>query len=196
MSRRGRWRRDAANNGWGNKGGYKAAKVAKLDEQFEAGAVSSNTWSCSAIFRGVAIYVDGYTSPTADELRRLMQQHGGRFHVYFSRSSTTHIIAVNLAHSKFQALLSHKVVHPQWITDSIAAGKLLSYVPYRLHSAHAHSQKTLNFSTAPFVDQASAGTIPSVACTGQRPVQAECILEKSSTRSSGDLNLDQEPVWA
>uniref|UniRef100_UPI00358EE42E DNA repair protein REV1 isoform X2 n=1 Tax=Myxine glutinosa TaxID=7769 RepID=UPI00358EE42E len=185
MSRRGRgwWRRDAEKNGWGNKGGYMAAKVAKLDEQFEAGAASSNIGSCSAIFRGVAIYVDGYTSPSADELRRLMQQHGGRFHVYLSRSSTTHIIAVNLAHSKFQALLGHKVVHPQWITNSIAAGKLLSYVPYRLQSAYAHSQKTLNFSTAPFLNQASVDTLPSVDCTGQSPVQAEYVLKKSSTSS-------------
>lgn len=55
--------------------------------------------------------------PSAEELRRLMMLHGGQFHVYYSRSSTTHIIANNLPNSKVQALKGQKVIRPEWITD-------------------------------------------------------------------------------
>ena len=43
------------------------------------------------IFRGIAIFVNGYTDPTADELKRIMMVNGGIYHHYKS-SKTTHII--------------------------------------------------------------------------------------------------------
>lgn len=43
--------------------------------------------------------------------------HGGQFHVYYSRSKTTHIIATNLPNSKIQELKGEKVIRPEWITD-------------------------------------------------------------------------------
>lgn len=55
--------------------------------------------------------------PSADELRRLMMLHGGQFHVYYSRTKTTHIIANNLPNSKIQELKGRKVIRPEWITD-------------------------------------------------------------------------------
>ncbi|XP_069034986.1 DNA repair protein REV1 isoform X2 [Lepisosteus oculatus] len=128
-------------------GGYMAAKVCKLEEQFKADAPKQQQQqegSCSSIFRGVAIYVNGYTDPTADELRRLMMLHGGQFHVYYSRSKTTHIIATKLPHSKIKELKGEKVVRPEWITDSIKAGHLLSHIQYQLYA----KQKGLSFSSA------------------------------------------------
>uniref|UniRef100_A0A7N8WMY3 DNA repair protein REV1 n=1 Tax=Mastacembelus armatus TaxID=205130 RepID=A0A7N8WMY3_9TELE len=138
MSRDG-WSKKRANasddNGWG---GYMAAKVSKLDEQFRLAAPrekqKEGTWS--NIFSGVAIYVNGYTEPSADELRRLMMLHGGQFHVYYSRSKTTHIIANNLPNSKIQELKGEKVIRPEWITDSIKAGCLLPYLQYQLYAKH------------------------------------------------------------
>ncbi|KAG5833232.1 hypothetical protein ANANG_G00273740 [Anguilla anguilla] len=120
-------------------GGYMAAKVFKLDEQFrqEAPREKQKEGASSEIFRGVAIYVNGYTDPTADELRRLMMLHGGQFHVYYSRSKTTHIIATNLPNSKIQELRTEKVVRPEWITDSIKAGRLLSCLQYQLYRPRA-----------------------------------------------------------
>lgn len=44
-------------------------------------------------------------------------QHGGQFHVYYSRTNTTHIIANNLPNSKIQELKGQKVIRPEWITD-------------------------------------------------------------------------------
>uniref|UniRef100_A0A4W5NCC2 DNA repair protein REV1 n=1 Tax=Hucho hucho TaxID=62062 RepID=A0A4W5NCC2_9TELE len=143
MSRDGRRKRDRDDNGWASRGGYMAAKVSKLDEQFKMDAPreKQKDGACSSIFTGVAIYVNGYTDPTADELRRLMMLHGGQFHMYYSRSKTTHIIATNLPNSKIQELRDQKVVRPEWITDSIKAGRLLSYLQYQLYA----KQKGLSF---------------------------------------------------
>lgn len=55
--------------------------------------------------------------PSADELRRLMMLHGGQFHMYYSHTKTTHIIATNLPNCKIKELRGEKVVRPEWITD-------------------------------------------------------------------------------
>uniref|UniRef100_A0A672Z6B3 DNA repair protein REV1 n=1 Tax=Sphaeramia orbicularis TaxID=375764 RepID=A0A672Z6B3_9TELE len=131
------WAKKRANanddNGWG---GYMAAKVSKLDEQFKLDAPreKQKDGASSNIFSGVAVYVNGYTEPSADELRRLMMLHGGQFHTYYSRSRTTHIIANNLPNSKIQELKGEKVIRPEWITDSIKAGRLLPYLQYQLYA--------------------------------------------------------------
>ncbi|XP_070770929.1 DNA repair protein REV1 [Enoplosus armatus] len=134
------WTKKKANasgdNGWAERGGYMAAKVSKLDEQFKLDAPreKQKEGACSNIFRGVSIYVNGYTEPSADELRRLMMLHGGQFHIYYSRSKTTHIIANNLPNCKIQELKGEKVISPEWITDSIKAGRLLPYLQYQLYA--------------------------------------------------------------
>ncbi|KAK6485388.1 DNA repair protein REV1-like isoform X1 [Huso huso] len=141
---RGGWRKRVNDDDvWGGRGGYMAAKVCKLEEQFklEAPKQQQKEGISSNIFSGVAIYVNGYTEPTADELRRLMMLHGGQHHMYYSRSKTTHIIATNLPNSKIKELKGEKVVRPEWITDSVKAGRLLSYVQYQLYA----KQKGLNF---------------------------------------------------
>ncbi|XP_029386055.1 DNA repair protein REV1 [Echeneis naucrates] len=141
MSRDG-WAKKRANargdNGWADMGGYMAAKVSKLDEEFklDASRERQKEGLCSNIFSGVSIYVNGYTEPNADELRRLMMLHGGQFHVYYSRSKTTHIIANNLPNSKIQELKGEKVIRPEWITDSVKAGCLLPYLQYQLYAKH------------------------------------------------------------
>ncbi|XP_075962249.1 DNA repair protein REV1 isoform X2 [Anarhichas minor] len=139
MSRDG-WAKKRANasgdNGWAERGGYMAAKISKLDEQFnlDAPREKQKDGSYSHMFSGVSIYVNGYTEPSADELRRLMMLHGGRVHTYYSRSNTTHIITNNLPNSKIKELKGEKVVRPQWITDSIKAGHLLPYQQYQLYT--------------------------------------------------------------
>uniref|UniRef100_A0A8C2C8N0 DNA repair protein REV1 n=1 Tax=Cyprinus carpio TaxID=7962 RepID=A0A8C2C8N0_CYPCA len=145
MSRDG-WRKKASeDDGWGGRGGYMAAKISKLEEQFQKDAPreKQKDGTSSCIFSGVAIYVNGYTDPSADELRRLMMLHGGQFHLYYTRSKTTHIIATNLPNRKIQDLKGEKVVRPEWITDSIKAGRQLSYVQYQLYT----KQKGLNYSS-------------------------------------------------
>ncbi|XP_054442300.1 DNA repair protein REV1 isoform X2 [Pteronotus mesoamericanus] len=143
--RRGGWRRRAENDGWEKWGGYMAAKVQKLEEQFRSDAAMQKDGTSSTIFSGVAIYVNGYTDPSAEELRKLMMLHGGQYHVYYSRSKTTHIIATNLPTAKIKELKGEKVIRPEWIVESIKAGRLLSYIPYQLYSKQSTVQKGLTF---------------------------------------------------
>ncbi|XP_024069320.1 DNA repair protein REV1 isoform X1 [Terrapene carolina triunguis] len=148
--RRGGWRKRASNDdGWGIWGGYMSAKVQKLEDQFQSDAAIQHQkdGTSSNIFSGVAIYVNGFTDPSADELRRLMMLHGGQYHVYYSRSKTTHIIATNLPNAKIKELKGEKVVRPEWIIESIKAGHLLSYIPYQLYTKQSSVQKGLNFNT-------------------------------------------------
>ncbi|XP_072472916.1 DNA repair protein REV1 isoform X2 [Notamacropus eugenii] len=143
--RRGGWRKRHENDGWGKWGGYMAAKVQKLEEQFRSDAALQKDGTPSTIFSGVAIYVNGYTDPSAEELRKLMMLHGGQYHVYYSRSKTTHIIATNLTNAKIKELKGEKVIRPEWIVESIKAGRLLSYIPYQLYTKQSSVQKSLNF---------------------------------------------------
>ncbi|XP_074069878.1 DNA repair protein REV1 isoform X1 [Macrotis lagotis] len=143
--RRGGWRKRTENDGWGKWGGYMAAKVQKLEEQFRSDATLQKDGTSSTIFSGVAIYVNGYTDPSAEELRKLMMLHGGQYHVYYSRSKTTHIIATNLTNAKIKELKGEKIIRPEWIVESIKAGRLLSYIPYQLYTKQSSVQKSLNF---------------------------------------------------
>ncbi|XP_071457942.1 DNA repair protein REV1 isoform X4 [Marmota flaviventris] len=143
--RRGGWRKRAENDGWEKWGGYMAAKVQKLEEQFRTDAALQKDGTSSTIFSGVAIYVNGYTDPSAEELRKLMMLHGGQYHVYYSRSKTTHIIATNLPNAKIKELKGEKVIRPEWIVESIKAGRLLSCIPYQLYTKQSSMQKGLSF---------------------------------------------------
>lgn len=126
-------------------GGYMNAKKQKLDHQFKEQKPFEFCFEKgSEIFKNVAIYVDGYTKPTSDELKRLMMINGGQFHHYYSQKTTTHIIATNLPFSKIQQLKNKKVIRPEWITDSIKAGKLLPESGYYLYNL-SRNQQTLNF---------------------------------------------------
>lgn len=123
-----------------------AAKKAKLEEQFRDTA-NKEFKETSKLFEGIAIFVNGYTDPTSDELRRLMMMHGGVYHHYMRPKITTHIIASNLPYSKI--ILYRKsqnpipICKPQWITDSIAAGKILNFQNYLLYSNNTNTQPQL-----------------------------------------------------
>ncbi|NWX71669.1 REV1 protein, partial [Alca torda] len=148
--RQGGWRKRAGEgDGWGIWGGYMSAKVKKLEDQFRSDSAIQHQrdGNSSSIFSGVAIYVNGFTDPSADELRRLMMLHGGQYHVYYSRSKTTHIIATNLPNAKIKELKGEKVVRPEWIMESIKAGRLLSHIPYQLYTKQSSVQKGLNFNS-------------------------------------------------
>ncbi|KAH6813421.1 DNA-directed DNA polymerase [Perilla frutescens var. frutescens] len=119
-------------------GSYMAVKNRKLHEQFDAAASSSSHCGSSSgnIFCGVSIFVDGYTVPSSQELRGYMLKYGGRLENYFSRHRVTHIICSNLPDSKIKNLRAFScglpVVKPAWVLDSVAANKLLSWIPYQL----------------------------------------------------------------
>ncbi|CAK9819394.1 DNA repair protein Rev1 [Anthophora quadrimaculata] len=134
-------------NGFEDWGGYMAAKQAKLEEQFLNEA--NNEVKSSNIFQGIAIFVNGYTDPTADELRRLMMVHGGIYHNYMRPRVTTHIIASNLPYSKIVMYRKSQnpvpICKPEWITDSIKAGRILNFQNYLLYSQCTNIQPQLMY---------------------------------------------------
>ncbi|XP_053379296.1 DNA repair protein REV1-like [Mercenaria mercenaria] len=148
-STRSRSREDGS--GWDVWGGYMNAKKQKLQQQFveEAPGQLKKEGSGSKIFSGISIHVNGYTKPSSDELKRLMMLHGGSYEHYLYRTRVTHVIATNLPNSKVKELKGLKVVRPEWITESIAAGKLLSYTKYLLYTAQSGLQKGLQTYTIP-----------------------------------------------
>ncbi|XP_062090066.1 DNA repair protein REV1 [Humulus lupulus] len=120
-------------------GSYMVEKNKKLHNQFNgvaSNSLNSSSSSEQSIFRGVSIFVDGFTVPSSQELRGYMLKNGGRYENYFSRRRVTHIICSNLPSSKLKNLRSFSgglpVVKPTWVVDSVAASKLLSWVPYQL----------------------------------------------------------------
>ncbi|XP_076240106.1 rev1 DNA directed polymerase [Calliopsis andreniformis] len=125
-----------------------AAKQAKLEEQFQIEA-SKEFKNASNIFQGIAIFVNGYTDPTADELRRLMMAHGGVYHHYMRPQGTTHIIASNLPYSKIVLYRKSQnpvpICKPEWIMDSIKAGRVLNFQNYLLYSNHTDVQPQLMY---------------------------------------------------
>uniref|UniRef100_A0A1Y1LM52 DNA repair protein REV1 n=1 Tax=Photinus pyralis TaxID=7054 RepID=A0A1Y1LM52_PHOPY len=134
-------RNDEDDNGFAEWGGYMAAKKAKLVEQYEQQASSSKKQS--DILTGVAIYVNGYTSPSAEELKILMSAHGGVYHTY-QMPKTTHIVASILPNAKVKQLGSVPIVKATWISDSIAAGALLDHRKYLLYTGHDDKQPKLD----------------------------------------------------
>lgn len=123
-----------------------AAKISKLEEQYNEDCGNlKNDERVSDIFKGIAIFVNGYTEPSADDLRLIMLLHGGTYHHYYRSEKTTHVIATNLPNAKMAELKSKKVVKPEWITESVAAGRLLDYKNYLLFVNPSALQPELNF---------------------------------------------------
>ncbi|KAK9703060.1 BRCA1 C Terminus (BRCT) domain [Popillia japonica] len=139
-------RKNEEDNGFAAWGGYMEAKKAKLAEQFSKVTVGL-TNKKSDIFNGIAILVNGYTKPGADELKIFMAAHGGNYHLYQNQGGcpTTHIIATNLPNTKINQLGNVPVVSPEWIVDSISANKLLDFKKYLLYTNHSRTQPKLNF---------------------------------------------------
>lgn len=125
---------------------YMTLKIDKLRRQFISNATTAE--KKTSLFHGIAILVDGLTRPSASELKLLMQEHGGSFENYYSRTSVTHIIASNLPDAKVKLYLRERapppVVSPAWIVDSIAAGAVLPIQEYILPQLrNVPGQKTL-----------------------------------------------------
>ncbi|XP_046443006.1 DNA repair protein REV1-like isoform X2 [Daphnia pulex] len=114
-----------------------AAKISKLENQYlneQFNEVQEDD-KLSNVFSNVAIFVNGYTSPTAEELKRIMLANGGVYHHYYNSKTTTHIIASNLCGAKIKKLKGdEKFVKPEWIVESLKANMLLDVKPYLLYT--------------------------------------------------------------
>ena len=109
-----------------------AAKSPTIDEHHLAVTKRSRP---DLYFLGVVVLINGYTSPDAPTLTRMLQKHGGDVEKY-ETSRVTHIIASALSTAK--ALIYKRqrnptpYVRPEWIVDSCKEGRLLPYAEYLL----------------------------------------------------------------
>lgn len=113
-----------------------AAKISKLENQYSE-EFNGDAGKESNIFASVSIFVNGYTTPTAEELKRLMLCNGGTYHHYYNSRSTTHIIASNLCDAKIKKLRGdEKFVRPEWIVECLKSKTLLDCKPYLLYTTN------------------------------------------------------------
>ncbi|XP_052895383.1 DNA repair protein Rev1 [Anopheles moucheti] len=141
MKRKEKVENETGFEGWGD---YMDAKIAKLEDQFRHSSANVGE-KLSNLFAGVSIFVNGYTNPSAEELKRLMMLHGGVFH-HYKRSNTTYTIASILPDVKVRSITSEIIISPRWVVDCLKEGKLLDYSKYLLYTQHKPSQPKLAFS--------------------------------------------------
>ncbi|KAJ3893989.1 hypothetical protein GG344DRAFT_74479 [Lentinula edodes] len=104
---------------------YLQERSRKLSVQKE----TTNAAEQPQILSNVKVYIDGFLTGTTDiEMKRVVSRAGGQ--ILYSASGATHILSSqSLSGSKTHRLLSKKtrisvhVVRPEWVFDSIKAGK-------------------------------------------------------------------------
>ncbi len=119
---------------WDNHHTYMVLKKRKLHSQFDA-LKSEGMTTKSSIFEGVTVYVNGWTEPSATELKEMVYEHGGKYeyNVYGRATNVTHTIASNLPNSKILKIGKSVVCRPEWIVDSVAANEKLPEEDYLLY---------------------------------------------------------------
>ncbi|KAK6753553.1 hypothetical protein RB195_012880 [Necator americanus] len=131
---------------------YMQLKKDKL--RYQVNVLGRPHLTASKIFEGISIFVNGHTEPTALELRQLIQLHGGEYHCYYEYGTTSFVIASSLATTKVsKTRQNEKFVRPDWIVDSIAAGKLLDVRDYLLLSGPTKGTLTSAFHKKPGNDE-------------------------------------------
>lgn len=157
------------------------AKIQKLENQFLNSAQneidSSQEDQSSTIFKGISVFVNGYTNPTAEEIRRIMMLHGGTYQHYYKRKPNCYMIATNLPPAKLLDLRDY-VVKPNWISDSVQAGKLLPVQDYLLYTPDLkNGQQKLNLVRC---EQPSTSAAPSPSSTSQNNDQDSWLSSENS----------------
>ncbi|KAL5291389.1 REV1 family protein [Megaselia abdita] len=138
--------------------GYMNAKITKLEEQFSK---ASDPFRQTELFKGISIYVNGHTNPSADELKRIMMVHSGVFH-HYERSHTTFIIASNLPDVKIRNMNTSKIISPQWVVDCVSAQKIVDYSKYLLYTNQSTSQPKITFQKVEKDDEPKASNVSSI----------------------------------
>ncbi|RLV88995.1 DNA repair protein REV1 [Spathaspora sp. JA1] len=100
------------------------------------------------IFKDCTIFVNGHTTPSINEIHRLVVLHGGKFISYLvNKSSASHIICDWLTPRKSEMFRNCRVVKAKWIVDCIEKEELLDWKEYRLIKEVAYDQQRLQFET-------------------------------------------------
>ncbi|KAH9842469.1 DNA repair protein [Rhodofomes roseus] len=112
---------------FGEFGEYMARKRAKLQVQ-NAEMDTDEADATLRIFKGLQIYINGWTEPSVQDLRELIIKHGGIYHPYLDKKGlVTHIITCSLTPAKVREFKHMRVVRPEWLVESAEAGQLLPW---------------------------------------------------------------------
>jgi len=126
--------------GFGDYFRRKKIKLQNLDVELRAAAGDK-----PQIFKGVVAHVMGFTNPPLHVLHKELVQHGAGFLQYLdSKTMATHIIASTMPLKKVVEYKQYRVVRPEWVTESIKAGKLLPWSDFRVFN-DGPRQKTIKF---------------------------------------------------
>ncbi|KAH0194709.1 DNA repair protein, partial [Aureobasidium melanogenum] len=130
----------------------KRIKLQNLDSELRAR--SDNP----PIFKGIVVYVNGYTQPSLNDLHTMIVAHGGGFAQYLDgKTFVTHIVASSLTPKKAVEFKRYRIVKPAWIVDSIAAAKCLPWDNYRVVDEGV-GQKVLAFNNGQISSQVNRHT--------------------------------------
>ncbi|KAK7062843.1 deoxycytidyl transferase [Paramarasmius palmivorus] len=165
---------------FGNFGEYMRRKRAKLQIQ-NTGIANDETLNKEPqIFKGIAIYVNGWTEPSLQELRELIIRYGGIFHAYLDKKAlVTHIITCSLTPAKVQEFKHMKVVRPEWLVESAKQGVLLPWHEF-IFRHDSRSEKAQG-------KKALQNNLPSTFTSQARPKPAPSTLPKNAEASSSKL---------
>ncbi|KAF3316180.1 deoxycytidyl transferase [Orbilia oligospora] len=118
---------------FGGFGDYFRNKKIKLQNKDAHIRETYKSENAPQLFKGMAMYVNGYTQPSLNDLNIMVVRHGGVFIQYLDgKTQVTHIIATALTPKKKVEFAKYKIVKPAWIVDSIEAGVLLPWTDYRV----------------------------------------------------------------
>eukprot|EP00501_MAST-03F_sp_TOSAG23-6_P002125 GSMAST32.ASY1.ANO1.2221.1 assembled CDS len=152
---------------------YMTTKRKKMKLQFERFRTDTSE---STLFKGICIYVDGFTEPSAQILHKTVMIHGGDFDTY-KASRTTHIIATTLPGNKLEEMRTasgasrqklRPVVLPSWIMHSVASGTL--------EHVEMHLIPTVRNTTQP--------SVSSIFRKSNLSVQSETSIKSNNKQSS------------
>uniref|UniRef100_A0A7S3A6R9 DNA polymerase kappa n=1 Tax=Rhodosorus marinus TaxID=101924 RepID=A0A7S3A6R9_9RHOD len=148
----------------GDFGVYMKEKERKLREQHEADLEAEGGES-GFFFKGVVVWVDGFTNPGRDELRRMVYKGGGKLETYFHPRIVTHVVATHFPKFKIvhlqKAMMSNQVhqyvVTPDWIVKSLSQKRRLPESEFLVPGLRDETQSVLNLAQRSGSTELSAG---------------------------------------
>ncbi|KIO32567.1 hypothetical protein M407DRAFT_18608 [Tulasnella calospora MUT 4182] len=180
---------------FGGFGEYMFRKRAKLQIQNVQLADEDEGTKKPQIFKGVAIYVNGFTDPPFQDLREMIMAYGGVFHAYLDRKSmVTHVIASQLTPAKIleyqRAKL--KVVKPEWIVKSVEAEVLQRWQDYTLQPGAVGTVAALGQGT----DFSGGGSRTAVVDVDQPSIRApqKTLAEAFASRKHSQAASSKPPT--
>ncbi|PPQ70407.1 hypothetical protein CVT26_013824 [Gymnopilus dilepis] len=179
---------------FGDFGEYMRRKRAKL--QIQNAAISQTGDGLkSQIFKGIAIYINGWTRPSVQELRRLIVEHGGIFQPYLDQKAlVTHIVTCSLTPAKLREFKYMKVVRPEWIVESVEKGTLQPWRSYiYVHEERIEAAQGAKGKQTALIDQpsrtSSNSSTSSYPIVTQNTMAAQTTFKPSASKSAASSFL-------